>query len=48
MIVVGWVMLLASLGGCVFPDQRYVNHDAACRAMPCHRVGDDRDKAVNE
>lgn len=30
------MLLLAVLGGCI-PDQRYVNHDAACAAMPCHK-----------
>lgn len=30
------VLMLLFLWGC-FADQRYVNHDAACAAMPCHK-----------
>lgn len=29
-------LLLAALAGC-WVDQRYVNHDRACAAMPCHK-----------
>ncbi|MHB8770758.1 MAG: hypothetical protein ACYC7J_07180 [Syntrophales bacterium] len=40
------LLLLAVLGGCA--DQRYVSHDAACAAMPCHKTPwTDADK-VNE
>jgi hypothetical protein len=38
-------MLLLSFEGCV--DQRYVNTDAACEAMPCHRNAGNRG-IVNE